>query len=312
MANIGAAKSRKFSIGTAELRVGPLSVAGRLNQFYSVGLVDSATLAVDQTVVDLKGGFPQTIIDSAVVEQAATLTATCREFTRRNLALMLNQGLVYTANDDYNNVTTTLSTAITVPAATGTPPVRPAITSMTLPVGQGGAGGFGDPASSTWDGWVSVYDPLDPGSVQIVKIASFSGSTAPFTATLDGSFAFNTAGYTDGTVLYRAGSVVQKLLPTRIGSSTDDVPYFTAQLVTVDRATTRPKVANFWKVMNANGINLAFGPTDFASTDMQLKIMAPALEDYSQAGRPLSHVRNLLTRYPMGMLGELSDDTALV
>jgi len=109
MANIGAAKSRKFAIGTSELRIGPLSKAGKLTQDYTVGLVDSVELVVEQTVVDLKGGFPQTNMDSAVTDQSAQITAACREFSRRNLGIMLNQGLAYLSDDDTNDAKTTLA-----------------------------------------------------------------------------------------------------------------------------------------------------------------------------------------------------------
>ena len=45
---LGSARTNKFPIGTAELRVGPLTAAGNLMDVHSVGLIDQATLSVSQ------------------------------------------------------------------------------------------------------------------------------------------------------------------------------------------------------------------------------------------------------------------------
>lgn len=284
MANIGAAKSRKFAIGTSELRIGPLNKAGKLTQDYTVGLVDSVELAVEQTVVDLKGGFPQTIMDSAVTDQSAQITAACREFSRRNLGIMLNQGLAYTSDNDTNDAKTTLS----ADAASGA-------TSITLAATTGFTGGLA--LTGPWGGWISIYNPASLGTCIITRIQSIAGSVAA----LDPAFPLPEA--------YPTGSVVAKLAPVIIGNVTS-VPYFSAQLVNLDRASGRPRIWNFWKVANGSGLNLTQGVTDFGTTNMVLKVLQPSIVDYSGPSGQLYHIKDLIEKFPMGMGGEVSDDTA--
>jgi len=62
MAKLGSAITPKFDIGTAEMRLGPLTKANLLQQSDSIGLIDDATYTVNQTSVDLLGGFPKTVV----------------------------------------------------------------------------------------------------------------------------------------------------------------------------------------------------------------------------------------------------------
>ena len=356
MANIGAAKSRKFAIGTSELRIGPLNMAGRLTQDYTVGLIDTAVLSVEQTVVDLKGGFPQTIMDSAVTDQSAQITATCREFSRRNLGIMLNQGLAYVSDDDANDAKTTLAAAVapitataasvsggtvtvtfasqtaapysvgetitlagftpsnyngtfvvtacdtttvavTNASASGSVTVQGTVSGSQKYIRLTSAVGFANPSATAWGGWISIYNPASLGLCVMTRITSLNGTTA----TLDPAFPVPDT--------FASGSIVAKLAPVIVGN-VNSVPYFTAQLVTLDRASGRPRISNFWKVSNGSGLSLSQGPTDFATTDMVLKVMQPSIVDYESPTSPLYAIRDLITKYPMGVMGEVSDDTA--
>ena len=359
MALIGSAQTRKFSIGTAELRVGPLNMAGRLTQAHSVGLIDSSSFSVEQTVVDLKGGFPQVINDSAITEQMSTVTGTLREFSRRNLGILMGQGLAYTnEGGDVADGSTTLSGPVVANSR---------VLPLTAITGFGGSGATVQD-SSKWHGWVVVYDPVDTGISYISRITNIGPSSAPTasltttsgstTATVDSATGLyvgqqvsatnvpagtlisnlsgttvtlsqaasgsSTATATFGTTkdVYLdaglamptavvSGAVVAKLIPVSIGN-VSAVQYFSAQLVSMDRASARPKVWNFWKCTLGSGMNLTQGATDFASTEMQLKVVQPTLSDYSSASSALYNIRHLLSRYPSGMMGEVSDDTAAI
>lgn len=90
---LGSAKTRQFNLGTSELRVAPLTSAGRLLPAHSVGLVDSTTVNVAQEAARLEGGFPRKLIDTAVISQTASVTAQLREVSRRNLQVLLGQGV---------------------------------------------------------------------------------------------------------------------------------------------------------------------------------------------------------------------------
>lgn len=277
MAQLGSAKTSKFAIGTAELRIGPLTSAGLLTQAHSVGLIDSASLNVTQNVVDLKGGFPQVIMDTAVTEQSAEITATLREFSRRNLGILLGQGLLYASNTDgATDAKTTLSASATASA-----------TSLSLTAGAGFAA----------NDWIVVYSENDPGSSVVTKIASISSNTV----TLDSGLALPAAA--------ASGAIVAKLAPIAVGAVTT-VNYFAVQLVTLDRATGRPRVSNFWKAAVGSGMNLANNATDFASTELTLKLLQPSLADYGTSGSELYHLRNVIPTNPIGMMGEASDAAA--
>lgn len=279
MASLGAAKTGKFAIGTAELRVGPLTLAGKLNRKHGVGLIDSATLNVEQTSIDLKGGFPQVIMDTQVTDQSAQVTATLREFSRRNLGILLGQGLlneggtIYEdSNDPINDAKTTLSSQLAAGATTI------ALTS---------ASGF------SANDWISIYNATDAAESIITQLG---GTTSAIATGLEPS------------VTMAAGSVVSRLGPIAIGN-VSQVQYFSLQLITIDRQSGRPKIANFWKAAIGSGMSLANNATDFASTEMVLKILQPSLADYEQVGSPLYHLRGIIGKYPMGMMGEVSDES---
>ena len=362
MAIIGSAQTRKFSIGTAELRVGPLNLAGRLTQAHSVGLIDGSGLSVEQTIVELKGGFPQVINDTAITEQMSTISGTLREFSRRNLGILMGQGLTYV---DEGNDITDASTTLTQAA-----PKDTQVLSLTA-ITNFGASGAQILDNNKWHGWVIVYDPTDTGLSFISRITNigpavaitgtFANTTSASTsatlsaantnlrpghlvtcanfpagttivsvngtavtlsqaATTTGTSVAATFGTTKDVYLdsglaipaaLSAGAVVAKLAPVIVGN-VSAVQYFTAQLVTVDRASNRPKVWNFWKCTLGSGMNLTQGATDFASTEMQLKVIQPSLADFSAATAPLYGIRHLLGRYPSGMMGEVSDDVAII
>jgi hypothetical protein len=281
MASLGAAKTGKFAIGTAELRVGPLTLAGKLNRKHGVGLIDSATLNVEQTSVDLKGGFPQVIMDTQVTDQSAQITATLREFSRRNLGILLGQGLVYDDSNDTNDAVTATTASYTAGGA-----------SLAVPAGAIGAGDTQFAGAP----WISVWNPADAAESVISKVSSCAGTTL----TLDSEFLI--------PVDMPSGAKVSKLVPISVGN-VSQVQYFSAQLITIDRQSGRPKISNFWKLAIGSGMSLANNATDFASTEMVLKVLQPSLADYEKVGSPLYHLRNIIGAYPMGMMGEVSDES---
>ena len=107
MAKLGAPSTNKFNIGTAEVRIGPMASANKLTQSHSIGLVDNATVEITQNSVDLLGGFPQVLVDTAVISQEATMTATLREFSQRNFNVLIGEGVA-----DYIADNTSLTTSV--------------------------------------------------------------------------------------------------------------------------------------------------------------------------------------------------------
>lgn len=89
---LGQANSNKFHIGNAEIRFGTLTNAMRLTSSSALGLLQSATVNFQQDTVDLEGGLPKQLIDTAITKTNVTITAQAYEYTRRNIRVMLNEG----------------------------------------------------------------------------------------------------------------------------------------------------------------------------------------------------------------------------
>lgn len=118
MAILGGAVTNKFVIGNFELRVGPQEMAGKLTSAHSVGVIDRFAVRDQQQSADLMGLFPQELIDTDVVSQTTQLTATLREFSPRNLNILLGNGL---AADNNTASGTTTSVLMSGATAAGSP-----------------------------------------------------------------------------------------------------------------------------------------------------------------------------------------------
>lgn len=264
MASLGAPRTRKFPIGTAELRIGPLSLANKLTAAHSVGLIDSVTVEVTQESVNLEGGMPRKLIDTAVVSQASKITGTIREYSRRNLKVLLGEGVDGTPPTD---VETTVATNASAGA-----------TSLAVASAVGIVQGD----------IIVVYPSSDAGQVSVCRVASVAANTL----TLDA----------DTPLLYAAdtGAKVFNGQPVKIGGVAE-TNYMSAMIIQTDRVKKRPLVFNFWKVAIASGMNFATGTTEFGSTPMELNCLEPAATEYG-AGGDLLHLADLVPNYPIGMM----------
>jgi len=266
MAKLGSAQTQKFSIGTAEVRVGPLSAAGRLTQANSIGLVDSATVEVTQTSVDLKGGFPQQIVDTAVTEQTSTMTATLREYSRRNLQIMLGEGL--DAGAAPSDVASEIVTDVIIDG-----------TSVDVTASDGLLFTIGD--------IVVMYPEGKPEDVCVDRITTISTDTL----TLENGVAVALNGTTETVHIFVANAIA-------VGGVTQ-TNYFAVSLVQSENSTGRPVGFNFWKAALGGSMTFATNATDFASNDLALKILQPAVTEYTTGD--LSHLANVIPSNPTGM-----------
>jgi hypothetical protein len=266
MAKLGSAQTSAFAIGTAELRLGPMTSAGKLPQSMSVGLIDEATVSVAQESVELEGGFPRKLVASAIVKQTGTVSATLREMSRRNINIMLGNGIPAAVTD----VATTITADVLVGATT-------VVTA--------------DSAGFTVGDVVVIYQEGKPESVSVVKLTG-TDSVDP-----DGlSFAINslTVGYevANGTIhVYKANSIA-------LGNVTQ-VNYFAATLIQ-QGATGKPVVWTAWKCAISGDMSYATNATDYASFGLELKLLEPSAEDYTEVGSPLYHVAAQIASNPMG------------
>lgn len=268
MAKLGSAQTNEFSIGTAEVRIGPLSEAGRMAQSRSIGLVDNATISFAQTSVDLKGGFPQTIQDTAVTEQTGTVKVTAREFSRRNLDIMLGNGASSAAVTD---VATTLSTAADVAASA---------TSITV-------------ASATGlvvDDVIVIYPEGSPQDVTVTQISAISSNVLTLKTGMGTVVAYPAS--TNTTVSYK----VFKASAIAAGNVTK-TNYFSVMLLQQKNSSGRPSVWTVWKAANTGSMEQSTSSTDYASLTMDVKILQPTLTDVAVGGA-LVNMASLIALYP--------------
>lgn len=266
MAKIGSPVTTKFPIGTAELRVGPMTSAGRLTQANSVGLVDEAAVEVTQNSVDLKGLFPQLIVDTAIVDQEAKVTASLRESSRRNLKIMLGEGLDAAPPADVSSL------VVTDVIVDGT--------GFDVTAAEGALFTVGD--------IVVIYPDGRPQDVVIDQITVISTDTI----TVENGLAVAVSGTTETVHIYKANQVA-------IGGASN-TKYFAATVVQVENSTGRPVGFDFWKAASSGSMNYATNATDFGSLDMELKVLAPAIGEYG-AGGDLEHLDAIIPTHPSGM-----------
>jgi hypothetical protein len=269
MAKLGSPQTAKFRIGTVEARIGPLTLANKLLQTHSIGLIDNASIEVAQDSVDLLSGFPRVPADTAITSQNATFTATLREYSRRNLRTLLGESVETSPPSDNASLVVDDSSA--------------GDTSVDVTASDG--------ANFTEGEIVVIYPDGFPEQVTVARIASISTDTLSLdsgTPTL-----WDYAGTTTTVHIYSAN-------PVAIGGLTAN-NYFALTIVTQERGTNRPVGYSFWKGTIAAGATESIGGTDdFSSTDMSVKLLAPAASEYG-AGGSLLHLANVIPNYPIGM-----------
>jgi len=264
---LGSPQTTKFSIGTAELRIGPLNQVMKLKQEHSVGLVDSVTAEVNQQSVDLEGGFPKVLVDTAIISQQASLTAVLREYSRRNINVMLGNSIEDASPADVASIT-----------------VGPHLADATEITVDDGTG-FGSAGSV-----VVVYGATDSTLAEVSVCRCTSMAADVITLDTDTPLLFD----------YAAGSHVYLANHLSIGGITQ-TNYFTSQLLQVEHTTGRPVGYNFWKGSIGAGMTFATNAEDFASTDFNVKLLQPAAEEYDTVGTPLYAARDLIIENPTGM-----------
>ncbi|RKX81773.1 MAG: hypothetical protein DRP70_17340, partial [Spirochaetes bacterium] len=207
---LGSPVTTKFSIGTAELRIGPLSSANKLLDSHSVGLIDSSSVSITQESVDLEGGFPRILVDTAIVRQSAEITATLREYSRANLNVQLGRGIASVAADYATTVDDVTLAAGAV--------------AIDVPTGEGTNFTAGD--------IITTYPVGSPEKVSVMLVASIAIDTL----TLDAGTP-TLHDYAQGDPVF-----LSHALPV---GDVDQTNYFAVMLVSKENSTGRPIVWSF-------------------------------------------------------------------
>lgn len=270
--SLGSPVTNKFSIGTAELRIGPLSSANQLLDTHSIGLIDSASLNVEQEAAELEGGFPRKLVDTAIIRQKASISATLREYSRKNILTMLGEGAGI-ATSDYG-------VALDAQVVVGT--------TVALPTGEG--------VNFAADDIITIYRAGGPEFVSVCRVES----VATDTLTLD-------AG-TPTLFQYEIGDLIFTSKPVPVGA-VSQTNYFAVTLIQKENSTGRPVVWSFWKGAIASGLSMETSAEDFASTDIEINLLEPSASEYG-AGGDLVHLNNIIPNNPVGMFAGGGDSTA--
>lgn len=265
---IGSPRTKKFSIGTSEVRFGPLTSAGKLTQTHSAGLVDQVTVEVAQESVDLLGGFPRVPVDTAVVSQSASLSGQLREYSRRNLEMLLGTGISSTQPSDVSSLVVNSTTA--------------GATSVTVTTSEGALFAAGD--------IVIIYPESTPEKVTFTKISLISVDALTLDSNLPTLFDYD--GTADTINIFKA-------LPLAVGD-VQKTEYFAVQVLQRENATGRPIGFHFWKAAINASLQFANNADDFSSSDFGLKFLQPAASEYA-AGGDLVHLAGIIPTYPTGM-----------
>ena len=276
MAKLGAPQTTKFQIGVAEVRLGPLSVANKHTQANSVGLIDSVTLEISQDSVDLEGGFPRSPVDTAIIRRNGQVTAVLREYSRKNIKVMMGEGVETSSPSDVNSLCeTNLATD-----------------------GTGFDVSSGHGTNFTAGDIIVIYPEGRPEEVTVARIESVSVDTV--TLDSDTPALHDYDGTSETIYVYNAQ-------PVGVGA-VQTTNYFSAQLLQVERKTGRPVGFNIWKATIASGMTIASNAEDFASNDLVIKILDPAASEYASGG-DLEHIADLVTAHPQGLMFYGADDS---
>lgn len=265
--SLGQAKTRAFNLGTAELRIMPLSASGAALSAHSVGLVDSVTVEVAQESVRLEGGFPRKLVDTAIASQTATVTGALREVSRRNLKVLLGQGVGASEPAD---VATTMAGSATIAGATSI-----TVTSAT-----------GITAGST----IVVYPKGKPELLSVCLVDSVSTNVLTLNTNTPLLVAYDPATNVE----------IFNAQPIPIGA-VDQVQYFGVQVIQRNWQNGRPRVFDFWKGAVSAGMTFETSNQDYGTQNLQIEILEPSVEDYATGG-PLEKLANIIPAFPSGRM----------
>ena len=234
--SLGQARTKQFNLGTAELRIMPLSSSGKGMDIHSVGLVDTTNVNVAQDAVRLEGGFPRKLVDIAIASQNATVTGAMREISRRNMKVLLGQGV---AASEQADVATTMSGTATTAGATSFD-----VTSAT-----------GITAGKT----LVVFPKGKPELMSVVVVDSVATNTVTLNAKTPLLYAYDPAA--------GGGVIVFDAQPIPIGA-VDSVQYFGAQVIQRNYANGRPRVVDLWKCAISGGMDFETSNQDYGTQNL--------------------------------------------
>lgn len=270
--SIGTPVTSKFHIGQGELRIGAQTLANKLTQTHSVGLLQDINVNFEAQSVDLEGGLPKTLVDTAITRFVCTINANAYEYSRKNIRVMLAEGTEGTVVE-YDGSLEVASTTASTTLETNLPYADVVVGDLLV-----------------------MYPTAEPEKVSVVRVTAKAdrggGNAGEAQITIDATETPTLFNYDVGTLIFKANQI-------GLGNSTA-TNYFSAQVVGLEHSTGRPIGFNFWKVAIAGGLNYTFGSDNFASTPITFKVLKPATSEYGVGGA-LVHLADIVPTHPYGM-----------
>jgi len=280
-------RTLKFTIDAPEVRIGGLSLAGKLGVNNSIGVVDSVTFDMQVDTAELLTGAPQQLAAKQTTKAVTGFTAKVRETSRRNLMLALGLGIPGVgAASDYVRGSVDTTNAI----------VEDANTTVSVPAAL---------ATSLTAGDLVVLVSLDnPEKISMNTVAGVGASnplfTVQFSERVSTGATPNAFEAGERVILY-----VPRVVPGGIGENMS-VPY-TAQVLVTNQATGLIQIWNFWKVFVTPSSVGSVSPTEFSSFDLAVSAIKPIPIEYRNAQSPLYAMRNRIARSPTFELIDVPD-----
>lgn len=243
-------KTPAFMLSSATLMIAPAfttDVFSLTPALHSVGMSREISVNVDSSLIELKNGIAQAVVESRRTGVSATITGTVFEMTAKNM-------LISNALD--------VSSAVVVKRGILTAPLASAAVSIVY---------NSDPVPGQTDSAITATADVPAGSTILLQRAGddtayvfptvssgVTSGTGPWTTPIAGAYAIPTG------MSFPAGSRVWVLTPVPIANTTADALYgikITGTLSSYDR----PVTAVFPKCRIGKGFALSFAETDYGS-----------------------------------------------
>lgn len=255
--NLGEAQTNKFLFGAPELRVGPLSEAGVLTQAHSLGVIEDAGLTYTREFTEKRGGPGNPVLARGISSSDAMITGSISELTRRNLSLLVGDGIASDADRD-------LLTTITAVAAIGDTTISVAAVSQ------------GATNLATGD-ILNIYPVGRPEHIQSVTITSI----AALVITIDQPLIYALV----------ALDMVSLAVATGIGAVCGE-SYITVQLVSTLTSGT-PFLVHGWYGSITSGLELSTNNSSFSTSSLEISLY-PTPSSLTSVGAVMEPAKKLI------------------
>lgn len=253
MANV---QTPAFMLSSATLMIAPAfttPVFDLTPDLHSVGMVREMGVTVDSSLLELKNGIAQAVVESRRIDVSAMIAGTVYEMTSRNL--LIASALNPTASVVMKRgVLTTAANAAAVALVYNSDPIPGQTTSAITAVGD-------VPSGST----VLLQRPGDETAYVFPTVSTGATTgTGPYTTPIAGTSAIPVG------MSFPIGTRVWVLTPIAIADANADEIYGVKIVGTLSN-NDRPVTAVFPKVRVSKGFNLSFTESDYGGMPWEFK-----------------------------------------